>query len=728
MRNNKIKSNTIDIFYNLKKAQVEHESTLPPNREGPELQVNCYYCGNSVEEDDAVEESIQVPYTPPANEIPGVEEFVTGKLNTMIIPAFGKFSDRTIAEFCYGNEERGMLPMVGPEKSILRGQINIVIPDIETLVSAYGFDPKDATNSTDALAQAIVSDPSIIYNLLMQTPGLVYTDKPIMVDRPVLVCDECEGTEKCSNCDERVKSDQMYEDGKDKYCQDCMDEYFSVCEKCNNLVDNDNIVAVNGGDEKWDRQKGKYWSEQEFMCNECAKAFCCDDCSEYNLNVERHNLDGYVRDICQECLMENYFSCEECGHLASKDEMNNVGEEVICNDCMEKSPNAKSFAEISHAANNGYGINPQNDPSYFQQQYSGLYQMPEGVSNKKQKQWNYVKNWFGDFSYIPKLSAEVTKPSTGYEGTYIEFHNQDPQGLANAVGKDPRELNKIMETYNSQHACLVSGDPSRMIVMRVLVDDDDDWHVKLMQGSVNQEAKRESMAPADAAKMYQELQTKRNEASNLYDKIYRQFQHQKSELFQDYAARIPRRRITEDQWHEYSRLNIELQEADKQYTTVSRSMENMQKVVADPVTAKKITNATNGAYVAAYDWIARLAESQGKNLFVEIPEAQEADAEHDVISSTIAQFGNAPKISLEMIYGALPFLMGFNTEKAEGKQRTHQLKRKKKEAMRKRAMIKVAMWDLPELSKIGAEFDDEEVIKPKEKSVVAKYYVGRRVL
>jgi hypothetical protein len=71
---------------------------------------------------------------------------------------------------------------------------------------------------------------------------------------------------------------------------------------------------------------------------------------------------------------------------------------------------------------------------------------------------------------------------------------------------------------------------------------------------------------------------------------------------------------------------------------------------------KKIVEYTNGAYVAAYDWLKRLAESQGKSLYVSTPTEQ------------ARQHPEASKMDLTMIYGGLPSLMGFGA-KGKGEQR-----------------------------------------------------------
>jgi hypothetical protein len=77
------------------------------------------------------------------------------------------------------------------------------------------------------------------------------------------------------------------------------------------------------------------------------------------------------------------------------------------------------------------------------------------------------------------------------------------------------------------------------------------------------------------------------------------------------------------------------------------SLEALEK---DEPILRKIVEYTNGAYVAAYDWLKRLAEARGKSLYVATPTEQ------------ARQHPEASKLDLTMVYGGVPSLMGFGAQ------------------------------------------------------------------
>lgn len=63
----------------------------------------------------------------------------------------------------------------------------------------------------------------------------------------------------------------------------------------------------------------------------------CSDCGRVIEENEEYYITGDIRNICEECYEESYYTCDECGAIYPVDEgiVVNIGEMLICEDCAE---------------------------------------------------------------------------------------------------------------------------------------------------------------------------------------------------------------------------------------------------------------------------------------------------------------------------------------------------------------------------------------------------------
>lgn len=463
------------------------------------------------------------------------------------------------------------------------------------------------------------------------------------------VCDECfEGSYVvCVNCEETVKEeDEKKDEDGDSLCEECFYDNYTYCEACESTVKIDEAAFVD---------------EDRWMCRNCAKDFLCEECWGHKTSATDRLIGEEYKKICEPCLMSMWengevATCDQCHAMVTGDNIHHTEDGSECSECFGGSDNTRSYYDLKLAAE-GHP-ETESDLEYYKDMYPGVFGVPEDFNRKKKKSWNYIQKWSGGFDYIPEMDVEVTRPSTEYEGTYIEFDLSVNEGerMAEKIGMGESEMWKVFERCNDYHPCLVSSDADRMIVSRVLVDDNGDWNVKLMQGSINQEAKMEMSRIQDEIRgeerkcrecggtgktraWWNDEKCKDCNGKGLV-KIVNEGQLEgwdKTRGEEEAEKLFPKEYGGEDPLKDY-------EERGKDYYL----KEDMQKKLEQ---LDKIVKLTNGAYIAAYDWIKNLAKEQGVNCYVEIPEKQ------------ARQHPNAPKISLEVIYGGIPFLMGFGKEK-----------------------------------------------------------------
>lgn len=135
----------------------------------------------------------------------------------------------------------------------------------------------------------------------------------------------------CSICGCPIDESERVETNPDTgepVCEQCYLEEFSFCACC------DEPHAIE--DMIWVDHLG-------YVCQDCIDEVCfqCDDCGEYVVNDERNQVvgeRGEVRHVCNNCLENSYFWCEGCGSYHPESEMHwdSDSDCYYCDECWEE--------------------------------------------------------------------------------------------------------------------------------------------------------------------------------------------------------------------------------------------------------------------------------------------------------------------------------------------------------------------------------------------------------
>lgn len=152
-----------------------------------------------------------------------------------------------------------------------------------------------------------------------------------------VMCDICGELHDVDEC-RQVRGGQVV-------CDDCIDSY-TYCEHCDEWVHNDEVVAVNDGDEYW--------------CTECADSYAyrCEDCGDY-YSESRVYTDGNGMAICHFCYdHHDWHECAECHcFLAEGDgDWDEYDEEWYCDSCAAQRDREQAI--------HGYSYKPDPDFAY----------------------------------------------------------------------------------------------------------------------------------------------------------------------------------------------------------------------------------------------------------------------------------------------------------------------------------------------------------------------------
>uniref|UniRef100_A0A6M3JL09 Putative amidoligase enzyme n=1 Tax=viral metagenome TaxID=1070528 RepID=A0A6M3JL09_9ZZZZ len=137
----------------------------------------------------------------------------------------------------------------------------------------------------------------------------------------------------CENCKDAITNgDQIIQSGL-YYCQDCFDNLFSICPRCDRIVLQDSMEEVEGDD----------------YCQRCYNhhSYICDCCSVRYM--ESHDSWG---NMCSSCA-EDHFICEGCGGTCHNDESNEDG---YCENCA----NGHQIHRYHQGSKQGLCFHPNN--------------------------------------------------------------------------------------------------------------------------------------------------------------------------------------------------------------------------------------------------------------------------------------------------------------------------------------------------------------------------------
>lgn len=137
-----------------------------------------------------------------------------------------------------------------------------------------------------------------------------------------VLCSDCEDSETCDCCGNSCS--QTYEvldrQGNAQYvCESCLDEYYTRCDECGNMCENDMMTCLDGVD----------------ICLDCRDEYysSCEECGDWYRNddlITAITGRGYTVQICRECADSCYRRCEECGQLCHEDFLN---DDDVCENC-----------------------------------------------------------------------------------------------------------------------------------------------------------------------------------------------------------------------------------------------------------------------------------------------------------------------------------------------------------------------------------------------------------
>ena len=160
----------------------------------------------------------------------------------------------------------------------------------------------------------------------------------------------------CYECGEELKDDEtMYDIGIGYICKDCRDFYYVYCEDCDELVYEEDTVAVD--------------NDHRYICKRCAgDYYTCDHCdglySRYNLAV-----NSFTTTLCEHCYNDNYFTCAGCYEVHHVDDGEYINDGYYCYDCIDDYRGCiQSYgykpSPIFFGGDAGYGLEVEIDEGY----------------------------------------------------------------------------------------------------------------------------------------------------------------------------------------------------------------------------------------------------------------------------------------------------------------------------------------------------------------------------
>lgn len=145
----------------------------------------------------------------------------------------------------------------------------------------------------------------------------------------------------CESCGEWLAEDHAREYDYDHYCEDCWNESFFTCERCNCDESRDTMV-ITPEDEEW--------------CDDCFQRHyeLCGICNEY-IPCDDACGDEHGNTYCQRCYNDNFTDCASCGNMLANDELcyHDDNGEYYCQSCYDELEDDSAGANY-HTANPTY--------------------------------------------------------------------------------------------------------------------------------------------------------------------------------------------------------------------------------------------------------------------------------------------------------------------------------------------------------------------------------------
>ena len=133
-------------------------------------------------------------------------------------------------------------------------------------------------------------------------------------------CEECSWV--CEDCGRTFSNETegFYVEGLGRVCPHCMEDHYSECDICGELVHNEDILEV---DDRW-------------LCNRCfdEHTFYCEHCDNYRLLGNRVVIDD--EELCEVCAEDETEPCTDCGAIHLKENMVVIDGMWVCEECEER--------------------------------------------------------------------------------------------------------------------------------------------------------------------------------------------------------------------------------------------------------------------------------------------------------------------------------------------------------------------------------------------------------
>lgn len=126
----------------------------------------------------------------------------------------------------------------------------------------------------------------------------------------------------CEDCDEVIEDDDYIQIDGNYYCQECIDNHFTLCDYHNGYVYNDNASYME--------------SYGGALCNDCLSDhfFECHQCESYYHNDDSISVERYY--YCPNCYDAIASECYECGNNFLNDNLEEFEGDYYCEDCYDK--------------------------------------------------------------------------------------------------------------------------------------------------------------------------------------------------------------------------------------------------------------------------------------------------------------------------------------------------------------------------------------------------------
>lgn len=164
---------------------------------------------------------------------------------------------------------------------------------------------------------------------------------------------------ECAHCGAMVEETRLVYgcDGDvEEWCDDCVCNDATACDRCGDLVDIEATVEVITRDEYLPSRRETEWWDPD-----CVRYYTteCDDCSDIFADgaiTEYTMWDGESRYICDTCYQDYYYECDGCGNTVHADDVMWADGYPYCPDCYERYHTSDNLNSYHHTSGNAFWL------------------------------------------------------------------------------------------------------------------------------------------------------------------------------------------------------------------------------------------------------------------------------------------------------------------------------------------------------------------------------------